>query len=312
MHLAKKFRNPPARRPGRVARSWACAGLLLALVAGPGVMRCHAAEIEPRWSSIELKLRSLVVPAQATLHFVPHPAGEAAVLLRAAPGQPLAPAAGSGLLEVGLDAVLWGKQTRTVALLDSSSLQLMQLEKLSLGRIGKYRVSRFVGGGVLRWRHQQEGRGREDDPSAWPLVNREWRAEPALGQGESILDPLALPLVAAGMAGAPLSVEERLVYADGGLFEVRLEAAGTRLAQLGYEVVEADGSLRRAEHCSCTRVRLRVVAREGYPEAEFNLLGLRDDIEILVDPQTGAPLEWSGGVPGFGLMTIQATRLTLR
>jgi len=93
------------------------------------------------------------------------------------------------------------------------------------------------------------------------------------------------------------------------------EVIGTRALTVDFTEKDAAGERRRQGEVKAIRLRVHgapLTPSTGDEEDEFELLGLRGDLDIALDPQTRAPLELRGRVKVVGPLTVRLRRAVLR
>jgi hypothetical protein len=94
-----------------------------------------------------------------------------------------------------------------------------------------------------------------------------------------------------------------------------MEVTGTRAVKVDFvETSAASGTRRRQERIEAIALRLRGVPMDapGDDDEPFELLGLRGDLELLLDPQTRVPLQLKGRVKIAGPLTVRLREAMLR
>jgi hypothetical protein len=152
-------------------------------------------------------------------------------------------------------------------------------------------------------------------PSQWTDRSEGLRAFPAAAHSKPVSSPTVLLWLAAGAnlshSGDQLEI---LTFSRRHVHRVTLKVTGTRPVDLDFTEKSRTGETRRRrERLEAIVLGIRGAPLEPADDGEpFELLGLRGDLELLLDPVTRAPLQLKGRVKVMGQVTIRLRELTLR
>lgn len=178
----------------------------------------------------------------------------------------------------------------------------------------RYKTWAFEPAQILRKRHEPDA---EPDlpPAQWPLTSSRDIAYPA-GTGElTVTDAYALLVLAERFQQATAEYADVLVNTDFNFYRVRMShipASGDNsVIDVNYQLTGEPGKVSGKRK---TRgVALTISPLDNNPDkADFNLLGLTDNISLLFDASTGLPLQLRGDAPRVGSTRINLKTVTLR
>ena len=222
------------------------------------------------------------------------------VLTGAGQGEPV-PAAGEvARLRYQLQGL--GRNSLTTLHLDADRGSALQREQEDSGRKLRHRIYRFTDVGAYHYT-RYPAKGEEGLPkSQWTDNTQGFRPYPDGAVGHVVTDPTALLYVAA--AGALVDTGDEisiLTFARRKVARVDLKLVGTESVKVDYQ--------RDQQQFQGTVSALRVLVDpdplEGGDDDDFEFLGLRRDIELLIDPDTRIPLQLKGHAPVVGLVTFR-------
>jgi hypothetical protein len=283
------------------------AALLLAVLAGS----CAAADLDPArvgWSALRLGGSKLLVSADAGLEAAIVPAAAVAGTLRTPPtGVPVPP--GTSVLRLTYTGAALGRTSRATLLMDPGTAAALQRVQEDGGSRPRYREYRYTDQGAWHWTRWPE-RGEDGLPPArWSKTSSGPRAFDRPADGP-VLEPTGLLwAVAAAPLAAPGDRARFLVFQRRLLQPIEVEVAA--LAPFAHDYADETGSTPRRVRgrAPALRVLLRGDPRAAGSDDELELLGLRGDLELWLDPATRAPLQLSGTVAVLGRVTLRLKSL---
>ena len=197
-----------------------------------------------------------------------------------------------------------GRNSLTTLYIDADSGAALQRVQEDSGRKLRHRIYRFTDAGAYHFT-SYPAKGEEGLPDRqWTDKSEGFRPYPPDAVGQIVTDPTALLYVAAATKWAePGDKTSILTFARRKVARVDLKLAGTESMEVDFQLDEA--------RYQATVPALRIlVDPDPIGDAEdddFEFLGLRDDIEILLDPETGIPLQLHGKAPVVGMVTFRLT-----
>lgn len=289
--------------------------LLLLLLLGSATLVSARAEppdplrldpARPQWSEVHFTGSKLFITARASIRqqLLPGTAIVGRLIDEATEeGRPVP--AGPEVVEVLYDASGLGRRSRIALLMDPVSGAALQREQHDYeGRL-RYRVYRFTDRGA--WHETRWPRAGEESlpPADWTEHSDGLRPYSPELVGETILEPNGLLYaVAAGTVAAPGDEMELLMFQRRAVHRVRVVAEGWRELRTTHEVLRPAGAERPSARTKVLRIMLEGETLDGDDE-EFELLGLRGRLELLMDPETRVPLQLSGNVKILGNVTLR-------
>jgi hypothetical protein len=302
--------GPIARR-----RLLAAAGLLLAQVATAATAGAPTLDAgRPRWSVLEYAASKLLLSATARVEAAIRPAVAVSGSLRTTPeGRPLPP--GTDVLELTLAANTFGRESLTSLWADPVTGATLQRLQRDAGSRTRERVYRFTDVGAYHYtRWPADAREADLPPERWSSAAEGMRAWSAAARGQPVTEAsVLLWTVGAAALDRPGDRLEALTFSRRQVNRVTIEVTGRRLVAVDYLERGPAGSRQRRESTEALVLRLSGTPLEASPgDEEFELLGLRGDLEMLLDPQSRALLELRGRVKIAGQVTVRLKRITLK
>jgi hypothetical protein len=304
------------KQPAPSLRLIAACGLIFAqAAAGSAALAAATLDRErPRWAALDLGASKLLMSASARVEARIRPAADFAGELRPTPvGRPVA--AGPQVLEMVYAASGLGRESLTTLWADPATGATLQSMQRDAGSRERYRIYRFTDAGsyhYTRWpaTHAEEGL----PPAQWTRAEEGMREWPVGAHGQPVTEATALLWMAAAadlsQAGDRL---ETLTFSRRHVNRVTIEVTGRQATKVDFVEQAQAGSRRRRGSVEAIVLRMRSSPVEAGADAEeFELLGLRGDLELRLDPQTRAPIELRGRVKVAGALTIRLKRLILR
>lgn len=218
-------------------------------------------------------------------------------------------------LRLGTDA--FGRHNDMVLFLNTISGEAVQRVTHETGGRLRHRVYRFTDLGAYHDTRKPGSESEEDLPDErW----REWTnhstglyAYPEEAAGNLITEPAGLLyIVGAARLDKPGDYLEMLAYARKRVHRVHIDVVGPVTVKANYKRWSGGkGIEQRGER---TALRLSIEGEPvgaGDPEDEFELLGLRGKMQLLLDPETRAPLLLSGRAKIVGNVTLRIKHLAV-
>lgn len=272
----------------------------------------------PVWTELELEARKLFMRATTRLSVRLQPATAILDDLGRPPeGEPRRPA-GPQVAVVSLSSDLpFGRFQTSRAWVDPVTGTAFQGERLNTGRKPSWKRWRYLEGGKYVWREAPgDKQGEALERSHWSRRSeRLERWDGSVPPGLVVSDSYALLyLASAGRLERGGNDLRFCLEADKRLVEVRFVPGEVVTDRFEVEVVADGGTqLRRGE------MRARAVRGIGRPlaggatgeDVDLGFLGLKGEITILFEEETGIPLEVRGRAEGVGRVTVRVRRVVL-
>ena len=195
-------------------------------------------------------------------------------------------------------------------LMTPGSGSLLQRSRLTSGKNTRLKEYHYAAEKVSRIRREPDS-SQDSPPARWPVSSRRDISCPAFEEGAVLTSMPALLLVAATVVEKPGHVATVYVHGDLNFYRVRLGV-------VGEEQVEVDYSLAGKQQRVNGRRTAIVVGLQVDPvgprqdDPEFSLLGLEDQVSILLDKQTRLPLQLRGRAPRIGETSISLVAADIR
>ena len=303
----------PAVTPRRVSPVAAIAALLF--VAGPAARAAEPPAFDRSridWHHAELEAHKLFRSMRVEIAVRRPDPGDVAASLVADDGHALlAPGEHVAALSYLTDGL--GRRNAIDMLIEPGSGQVLQRISSESGKRLKYRVYRFGREGALR-RTARPAQGEEDTaPEAWSDRTQQWFPFPADRDGAPVTESSALVyLVAISKLERPGDRFEVDVFSSSNETITRIvaEALAPDRVNFDYRLEQPGaGSSERRGRAEAIRVSIRDAGSGG--DDVLELFGMQN-VELLLDPVTRAPLTLQGRVGIFGGVTFELKRLELR
>ena len=294
--------------------------LPLSLVAGeepppdPARAEAPATRPSPAWNRLHFAADSLAGSVTTTLTL--SPATMADVEARTFPESGDTPEAftASRVLQLQVDGeartVLTGSTTRASVWFDADSGQALLRERTSAGSKGSSKIHRFGARGASRLRLEPADSRQALLPSAqWS--KRSGKFFP-YDMAQAGCNSITVPAQLIYAISRQPELTPYCVFHDGALYRVRPESRGGGKHALSYSLHNAGGQRQVSGSRRLQRIALRIEPLDAKARVEdFELLELRGDITIHVDPEYRIPVMLSGSRSGLGSIIIRLTDASL-
>jgi hypothetical protein len=265
------------------------------------------------WTSLEFGARKMGFSMTANLALGSSAAASAPSLVAPGEGTPLQPTGTVESLRMRTSFV--GRNSDATTLFDPTTARAFQQVQIDSGKRQRFRVNRYCEQGVFTLRRTPE-KGEEKLPhERWTKASQNWEEYPAwAGEDLLVADASTLFYVAAAAPLArPGDRHQVPVLAKGNLILVELTVLGTQSVKVDYESVAGGTGSRVKRAVDALRVSLDAQHLDpDSTEGDLELMGLQGDVELLLDPETRLPLEFSGRVPVAGKVTVRLVRAEVR
>jgi hypothetical protein len=194
--------------------------------------------------------------------------------------------------------------TLASAWFDPTTGQVLLRERTRPGRKGTSKIHRFGARGVARLRLEPADSRQAGLPTTrWSRRDRKFYPYDLQDSGCS---QITIPALLLYHVSSQLQDSVYCVFHDDSLYRVRLESTGSKVLSVDY-TVHSPGRLqqisgpRPLEHIALHVEPLGKQADVG----DFELLELRGELAIQLDPQTRIPVQVSGSRAGLGDITLR-------
>jgi hypothetical protein len=288
---------------------------LLALVPGPAGARDPA--LDPArvgWSEIRMTARKFFLTAESRLALRVVPGDAVTPGLLAVDNRQFTPlAAGKEVLELVYDTRGVGRKSQLTLLMDPVSGAALQRVQHDQGGKPRFRTYRFGLEGAYHRTFWPATASEETlPPGAWTRTTEGLRAYPLPPDEHPVMEATGLLYaIAAAPLDRPGDAADMLVFRRRDTQAVRVTVLPPRQVAVRYDEVRPTGTVRRDGTVTALRLSLRGVPGPGGDpqDQDVELLGLRGELELLLDTATRAPLELSGDVKVVGNVTLQLAEL---
>jgi hypothetical protein len=196
---------------------------------------------------------------------------------------------------------------------DSDSGTVLQRDRMKSGPDGSRKTYRFGSEGAARVRLEPADSAQEQaTPATW--TQRKDKVYPysldAAGCDRVTVPTLLLYAASSMQPGNPGSY--LCVFQDDTLYRVWLEPRGRARVAVDYKTNSGTGQRRVQGKQALEKIGLRIESvnrKQG--STDFELLELRGEITIYIDPETGLPVQFSGSRSLLGEVIIRLSEATL-
>jgi len=291
--------------------------LALLLIAWPVASPAAAGQFDParvRWASLEFSASRFMFTARTSIAAQLVPAGTIVTQLRTTPtGRPVMP--GAEVVDLVYAMSGFGRESRTELWLDPVTGGTLQRTQHDTGSRPRLRTYRFTDRGAFHFTRWPANRSEQaQTPEHWTHVEQGMRPYVPGDIDQPVTEPTALLwLIAAADLARPGDRMEVLAFSRRQVSRVDIDVTGQRTVALNFMEEGPAGARRRDGRMPALVLRLAANPLDAAAEEQdFELFGLHGDLELLLDPQTRAPLELSGRVRIAGQVTVRLNRLVLR
>mgnify|MGYP001822325420 FL=1 len=200
--------------------------------------------------------------------------------------------------------------TRASVWFDAGSDQALLRERTSTGSRGSSKIHRFGARGAGRLRLEPEdSRQAELAITEWTRRQRKFYHYDMQRSGCSTITVPALLLYSISRQPA---VSSYCVFHDDALYRVRLEPRGSDMNTVSYTLDSPGGQrhINQPRRLEQLALRIEPLSQKAVVD-DFELLELRGELSIRVDPEYHLPVQVSGSRRGAGMITIQLTSASL-
>ena len=217
-------------------------------------------------------------------------------------------------IQARADSAISKHRSRVRIWFDAASGAVMQREKIRSGKKPYRKVYRFAENGASRLKQMPRSRDEAGEPAqTWSKTRQSTYPYDLQDTGcATVTDPaLILYLLSTRDSHAPSTPPPRCVFFDDALYRVSFTVRDGERLPVSYRD-NTDG--KNAQDVSDSRAvrhyRLGVAPlTPGADRKDFELLELRGDIVITMDPQAGIPVQLAGDRPGVARITIPLIEL---
>ncbi|MGI9341616.1 MAG: hypothetical protein ACR2QV_02125 [Gammaproteobacteria bacterium] len=279
-----------------------------------------AADLDPdrlNWSELRFHASKFFISIDADVELADIAASDIdGMLIQAGEGTAVASTPPNKSLVFTTEA--FGRKTRAAVLLNAVDGATLQRTSHDSGKRNRHRIYRYTDIGAYQKTWWPVSEEQEKFPperfKEWSKFEEGMRPFAEAVHGEIVIDPGALLYI---VGAAPLEKAgdkiEVLAYARKNVHRVQVEVAG--IEQIKVKFDQSGGASPGEKKGKFNALKLLVrgeMVDDGDDDDQFELLGLRGDIDIHIDPETRAPLQIKGDVKIAGKATMRLTRLKLK
>ncbi len=278
----------------------------------------HATELDPDrigWSALQFRAKKFFMTVNANVAIAALDATSVATqLITVNTGKEVQPEGPQRMLS--LETTAFGRLSQVNLILNADNGAALQRTSHDSGSRYRHRVYRFTDRGAYQKTRWPVGKIEEQLPAdQWPLWSEEkedLRPYPESVVDAVITDPSGLLyIVSAAPLYEPGDAIEILTYARKHVHRVQISVINTESIKLKYRFNDGTKSEKRTHAQQAIRMLIHGKGIEDDDSGnEFELLGLRGDIVLHLDPVTRAPLQLEGRVKIAGRTKMRLISLT--
>ena len=269
------------------------------------------------WSEAQFHAAKLFISVDTHVALIDHPAADVIDKLME-PGEGVAVAPDDYVQQLVFTTEFFGRHTISDLLINPVTGATLQRTSHDSGNRFRHRIYRFTDTGAYQRTRWPVGKDEEKLPAdrweEWSETGEGFRAYPATAVGRPVTDSGGLLyIVSAAHLIEPGDKIEILAYARSHVHRVQVEVTTPEAIKVDYLERNGESSVDRKGKQQVITLLIRGEALDdGDGEDEFELLGLRGDIIMHMDPKTRAPLQLNGKVKIAGQVTLKIKSLIVR
>ena len=264
-----------------------------------------------RWQQLHFEAAKLLVSGKAEVGFELLAADATLPTLTATPDGTGRRPRGPEIGRLQVTSQLGGRETRESVWLDPGDGAALERRKLKVGSSGYARTERFAAAGIHRTRRSPANDAERQQPSdTWSQEEVGFQPFDGAIENAPIVHPLALfYLISAARLEAAGDRLEVAIASRGKLVPIALEVLGREELKVDYEAVRGDETTEHRGPMMALRVR---IAEGGGGDGDFRFLGLKDGIEIWLDPASRVPVLVRGRMSFFGRVDVVLKQVEMK
>jgi len=270
------------------------------------------------WSELRFEAHKLLLTATAVVQSETLPAHAVAGDLRTPPqGEGRAPAGPCvTVLRLSSDVPIGRDETAT-AWLDADDGGVLQVDKVATGRGAFRKVFRYSDAGFFMWRSAPADDAEErGDPQRWSKRKTEAVTATRPAGDLALTDSYALLYLVSRVPRERVGViSSALMFADDRLSEVTFRVEGLSLREVDLRLDWPGGERRIDEKRLLRRISVAAAplgAGRREKDVDLGFLGMKGELVVWVDMETGLPVELDGRADTVGRLRVTLERATLR
>lgn len=245
----------------------------------------------PQWQSLTFQQQALWVAA------------ETVITLDSVPNNP-------AHWRLVADSAVASNREHVLIELEARSGRSLQRSRFSAGRQKRLKQYHYQPNEVMRERSSPPD-GGDGDMDNWPVSGRQTLPYPTATAEGGVINAYSLLLLAADALQAKSGAVVHIVHTDLNFY--RVESSKAAREEVEVEFLRNPGAIAVSGKRQATAVTITATADESNGDkADFGLFGLRGEVTILYDNETGIPLQLRGLAPRLGATSLNLTATTMR
>ncbi len=266
------------------------------------------------WSALTFRASKLLMAIDVDVAIAtPDCTTVAPRLITAGEGTGIAPAGLQKIVTIETEA--FGRLSQVELILNAGDGAALQRTSHDSGGRFRHRIYRFTDRGAYQRTRWPVGKDEERLPAErwpeWSEANEDLRPYPPAAVNALVTEPSALLyLIGAAPLDEPGDTFDILAYVRSHVHRVQVEVVGPETIDLKYGFSNGTTTELRDGRQPTIRMLIRGESIDGDSDDEFELLGLRGDIVLHLEPVTRAPLQFEGRVKIAGNVRMRLVDLT--
>jgi len=193
---------------------------------------------------------------------------------------------------------------RENVLMTPGSGALLERDRFTKGKDQRLKHYEYKEQAIVRVRREPgEGSAAELPPWNWPISNEKELTRPSQKDCPVLTAIPSLLIFASMVPEAPGQTSTICVHSDQNFYRVSMAVKGDEKLAVNYKLGKAEKKVKAKIAATVIALTIeRVGTIDG--ESDFNILGLSSPVSILLDKETGLPLQVRGQAPRLGKTEI--------
>lgn len=290
--------------PIHSSKKWA-AGFWLLLLSLPMLSSPIQAEelALPSWKALYYRLSLLFVSAEAEIYFTQRPAQSLGEELLHPPGQKLLEP-GSQVYEIRSHSDNLGRIS-DMTLWYRPDLQVLQLTRFDSGKRHRRKIYRYTEDGFWSFRRSPGNDAEIPNEQKWSDASTTIVHKPADLKDKPVLeDSLLFHMVSVLPLRNKGDRYQYYSYINDAVFANELRVVGKQALEVDYVEKRASGDHWMEDQKEVLHIKLHSRALDAKNQEDFEIMGLKGDLSLYVEPKSRVLVQLSGDVDYVGRVDI--------
>jgi len=268
-----------------------------------GMAQAAEALALPQWKALHYRLSLLFVSAEADITIRQASNQELQKNLLNPPGVALK-IADQPLYQLSITTDNLGRKSDTQVWY-SGDFKMIQLSRFDSGKRYRRKVFRYLPDGFWSYQRSPKNDDEIEDESRWSVEETKSVQKPAeLKSVEVIEDSLLFHLVSVLPLRKKGDSYQYYSYINDAVFLNRLQVVGKKDVDVDFVEKFPDHDKWREGETELVHIKVHATAVDAKNQEDFEIMGLKGDLSLFVDPNTGVLVQLSGHVDYLGQVDI--------